>query len=532
MQADTIQSYDPPPVVRAVRYLFSSLSQSTLVMLTDNQEAQAQFIKEVLGVATILFSIWLSWSCLLLIFRGANCVSEKLYFPQQTSHTSDSTIESTDESSDGNKETDDSSGLSCDSSPDSQVEDAHPSTSYCQSFIKFIGNYWHLIFRTLFAIACMASVCSSVLVFGLTSFPAVSVLESTDHLIEETQLIVTTTQRAMKVIQETSIFTTQIEAKMRSELIGLCPGLPHFYLAHKLGVDPFEFTMFLDRGNEDFATFFQFSGTLDAAGKVETQLQVAIDGIQAGQDWIWVLSLLMLCVTTLTLVFLFSMFWAILQEQLDKWHYAEQQGQWENMMSWCIVPLFAIITLMVWVAAISLSIGAIVVTDVCLPTPDESVLFVLRNMDDSVMNPMLLDAASAYVTSCQNSDPLHMLYAVEGSLKGAIDVIDNQLQDVLTGGYADLEGACGPGNKLDGFFSSVSQLSYYLRKAYGVVLETHQALDCPHVSELYHDLFHEALCSEFASAVSFGFCFVLTVAIASLQILTFRAAWNYVRFRY
>ena len=125
-----------------------------------------------------------------------------------------------------------------------------------------------------------------------------------------------------------------------------------------------------------------------------------------------------------------------------------------------------------------------------------------------------------------------MLYAVEGSLKGVLDMIDNQLQDILTVGYGDIDVACGPDNKLDSFFTSASQLSYYLRNAYNVILETHDALDCPHVSGLYHDLFHGALCSEFASAVSFGFVFVLTVGIASLQILTFRTAWNYVRLRH
>lgn len=133
------------------------------------------------------------------------------------------------------------------------------------------------------------------------------------------------------------------------------------------------------------------------------------------------------------------------------------------------------------------------------------------------------------VQCCHDSDPLHVLDAIEGSLNGVLGMIDNHLEDILTDGFGDLEMACGHGNKLDSFFASISQLSYYLHNAYEVVQETHDALDCSHVSGLYHELFHGALCTEFASAVSFGFVLVLTVAIASLQILTFRAAWNYVK---
>lgn len=121
------------------------------------------------------------------------------------------------------------------------------------------------------------------------------------------------------------------------------------------------------------------------------------------------------------------------------------------------------------------------------------------------------------------------MHAVEGSLNGVLGIIDHHLQDILSNGYGPLDLACGPNNKLDSFFASVSQLSYYLRNARDVVLETHAALDCDHLSGLYHSLFHDALCSEFASAVAYGFILVLTVAIASLQILTFRGACNYVK---
>lgn len=122
-----------------------------------------------------------------------------------------------------------------------------------------------------------------------------------------------------------------------------------------------------------------------------------------------------------------------------------------------------------------------------------------------------------------------MLHTVEGSLNGVLSMVDNHLQDVLSNGYGPLDTACGANNKLDRFFASASQLSYYLRHAHDVVLETLDVLDCAHVSGLYYSLFHDALCSEFASAVSYGYIFVFSVAIASLQILTFRGAWNYVQ---
>lgn len=379
-------------------------------MLTDDHEGQATYVKEVLGVATILFTIWLVWSCLLLICRGANCVSADMCCSHPTSKSSAPTTRSNDESLNGELEAesgdsleatddDDSRGTSCDSNPNANMDNVQP-TSGCHSFAKTIGKHWHLILRFLFLLASTALLSSSVLVLDKASFPVISVLETTDHLIEEAQHIVATTHRAIRVIQDTTSASAKIEGQLRLDLIDLCPDLPHFYLVHELGVDPYDFVLFLDRGHSEFSAFFESSAdrALEATAKAELQLQSARDAIQVGQDWIWILSLLMLCMTIFTLVFLFSVFWAIVQEQFDKWYYALQQKQWENMMAWAIVPLFAILSAVVWAAAIFLSTGTIIVTDVCLPTPDESILFVLRNMDDTLMTPRVLDTVSAFMT--------------------------------------------------------------------------------------------------------------------------------------
>ena len=130
---------------------------------------------------------------------------------------------------------------------------------------------------------------------------------------------------------------------------------------------------------------------------------------------------------------------------------------------------------------------------------------------------------------CQGDDPLYMMRALEGSLNGVLGMIDYHLEDLLTDKYRHLDEACGPDNKLDSFFASVSQLSYYLRNAYNAVLDTHAAVDCSHVHGIYTDIFHDAMCSEFAGAVSYGYVLVLVVAISSLLVLTFRSAWNYVK---
>lgn len=434
MQMDTVQSYNPvsqcgvsscldfryffsfhhfhhfstkPTVVQSVAHLFGSLSQSVLVMFTNDHDGQAEYIKGILGVATILFSIWLVWSCLLLMFRGANC---DLCCTNQTSNSSKSTTGSTDESlneeqameSTNSCSDDESSVFSFDSSQNRCTDNVQPPSGF-QSFAKSIRKHAHWILRFGLLISSLALISSSVLVLGKASFPAISAMETTDHLMEEAQLVFTTTQRAIRVIQETSNVTTLLEAKLKQDLIGLCPDLPHFYLVHELGVDPYDFVLFLHHGNRDFSNIFDSSANraLASIGNAVGQLQTARDGIQVVQDWIWILPLLMLCMSIFTLVFIFSVFWAMLQERLDNWYYADQQEQWEKTVSWAVVPVFAILAAVVWAAAIALSTGAIVVTDICLPTPDENILFLLRTMDDAVVTPRVLDAASAYMTvSC------------------------------------------------------------------------------------------------------------------------------------
>ena len=207
------------------------MSQSALVFATNDSEGQTQYVKELLGVFTILFSIWLLWSCLLLMFRGANNCSAQMCCPDAKAKsslsidglrgsTADDEIQST-----GALAGDDDSSIgapSFDSSIDSTLPDSDmdisQSPSRCYSFAKYMGSHWHWILRFLFLLASTALVTSSALVFTKASFPAISALETTDHLMEEVQLTVSTIQRAIRVIQETSTATFEIEAKMMQNL--------------------------------------------------------------------------------------------------------------------------------------------------------------------------------------------------------------------------------------------------------------------------------------------------------------------------
>jgi hypothetical protein len=369
-------------------------------MFSNDRQAQAKYIKELVGMISLLLLAWILWSFLLLSCR-ANCVSGKGFCFDDSETQS---LLTSDEEDDDAASTFDEHSIvtnaavltTCDKSETGN--DAAVDRNGSNRSLRIMAFRRRFIRIAFLLFGILSAICGA-LVFSKTYSPVINAAETTSHHLEDVQFIVATIARTMKVIHQTADAAQQIHNDLDAVLDGLCPGMPPDDLAQELGVDPRDVVLLLERG---YAEFTESSGSAmakvdDSTTRIDALLRDVEAGIQEVQDRMWILPLLVLCTTILTVVSLLAVFWVMIQESFPSTHNASSQISFEHIMAWAILPLFVFLTFALWILASAFSIGAVVVTDICLPSPDASIHSILlsQGMD---MESFLGKSISSYTS--------------------------------------------------------------------------------------------------------------------------------------
>lgn len=374
----------------------------------EDRQAQAQYIKELCGMISIISLTWIVWSFLLLSCH-ADCASGKGkdYFDDHsdTSNEEDNDDSSQFETDSINNETIATNAAVLTNSNSSTVDEnfsyrCFSIFSCCCSNQLANRRRRRYIIRAFFALFGLLSAISGALILPKTYSPIINAAETTSHHLEDVQLILSKIQRLLKVVDQTADATLQINAELKDVLPGLCPGLPQSEFVWELGVDPVEIGLVLERGYQDFYT--SAGDTIAQVHESTTDIDALIRnvefGIQSVQDEMWILPLLTIGMTILTCVCLLAVFWAILQERFPSTCYhALSQDRFEQVLAYFILPLFAFLITVIWILLSALAIGAVVVSDICLPSPNSSIHSIIssRGMD---MESFLGQSISSYVS--------------------------------------------------------------------------------------------------------------------------------------
>lgn len=123
-------------------------------------------------------------------------------------------------------------------------------------------------------------------------------------------------------------------------------------------------------------------------------------------------------------------------------------------------------------------------------------------------------------------DPIEMLRVIEEILYSNVDIIGDRLQEALAS-FDRLELLCGPDNKIDIFFSGMGRLYYHLTNVYNILVESRTVLECPNIHELYKEIVHDTVCSEFGMAIADGVVLMFLISISGMILITLRGAWHY-----
>jgi hypothetical protein len=383
-------------------------------MLSDDRSSHAKYIKGMFGLATFYFIVWLLWSFLILGCRhqNAGCLSGQA-FPRSSLPTVYSSSEagnqdvigeegSTDEALHvkSNQSTDsfndseyrlDENSVITDGTLDLKIHAGHvdmacdvpdpvcyvrcccPSDAQAVRRRK-IGTRIVFVFFGSLVIAC------TILFITGGYFPMIDATETFSQLLGEGFLIVHRIQWALKVVRKTSAATNHIHQTLVSSLDRLCPNIPVDMLGSVLGVDPRTATLYVERGYSYFLDSVEDKLPLIDSGTNEIdQIIGQVDHrIQQTQENLWVVPVVILCVAIITIVWLLQIFWIMMQEYSQFTYDELAQIRQEQILVWLILPFFVLLTFLLWIIAIGVSIGAIAVTDICLPSPDTSIQIVLQ----------------------------------------------------------------------------------------------------------------------------------------------------------
>jgi hypothetical protein len=387
-------------------------------MFSNDRQAQAKYIKELFGMISLLLLAWILWSFLLLSCR-ADCLSGKGFCfddsETQSLLTSDeeddaaSTFENDQEDCLDQRSIVTNAAVltTCDKSEtgnDASVD--RNGSNRCLCIMAFccsdevapMKRRLKLIRIAFLLFGILSAICGA-LVFPKTYSPMINAAETTSHHLKDVQFIVATIKRALKVIHQTADAAQHIHNDLDAVLDGLCPGMPPYDLAQELGVDPRDVVLLLERG---YAEFTESSGNAmaqvdDSTTKIDALIRNVETGIQEAQDRMWIFPLLVLCTTILTVVSLLAVFWVMIQESFPSTHHALSQISFEHIMAWAILPLLVFLTFALWILTSAFSIGAVVVTDICLPSPDDSIHSILLSQGMDVES-FLGKAISSYTS--------------------------------------------------------------------------------------------------------------------------------------
>eukprot|EP00980_Cylindrotheca_fusiformis_P027003 scaffold18384_cov109-Cylindrotheca_fusiformis.AAC.1 len=545
--------------------------RSTLIMLAvpknndDDRQAQVQYIKELFGMIFTIFLVGIVWTFLLLSCR-ADC------FEKKTKNHDDDNARNDQENNDRNDDDDDNlsnmavnGAMATTTTTPKEKSNCYRTSPKCRRM---------MIIRILFIFFGLLLVVSSALFHTKTYSPIVNATDSiTYHLLVDVRFVMSKIEKVLKVVHQTLEAVQEIQNDLEMinvplpppEGLLLCPDLSAEELANELEVDPQEFVLFLDRSVEGFE---------DVAGDVMVQLQDSTTEIndiiwnvesviQLSQDQLWVLPLLTLSATILTTVTLLAVVWAMIQEQRPvSFYYAMSQIRFEQFLGWIILPIFALLTLSLWVVGSAFWLGAIAMSDICLPSPAVTIDYILQesrrgagiDMDStSIVGQSIstymsvrscamccrlsvlvstagdrhaLDLIILLATGCDNGNPAEMILTIEEALRNYVDLFTERLEKAMLDSFERLESMCGPDNKLDVLFSGMGRLQYHLTNVYNAIAESRKVMECNHIHGLYTEIAEDAICTELGSAIADGLALMTIIAVSGMILITLRIAWR------
>ena len=203
------------------------------------------------------------------------------------------------------------------------------------------------------------------------------------------------------------------------------------------------------------------------------------------------------------------------------------------VLRWAVVPLFGAFVVFTWLCASVFGLTALINSDLCsggggLPSPDGTVMDVMREQAYDNPDLLLYRSISHYVGGCSSPSPFGFVadYASElGQARDGMDQLRNTVEQI---GTDQLERLCG----ID--FVPVQNILTEVNDNLDVLADSAERTlaltSCPAVNSLYVDAVHRGVCTESATGVVWIFSCLLVIAVCGMVMLVLRSALYVAKF--
>lgn len=226
--------------------------------------------------------------------------------------------------------------------------------------------------RMVFLFFAFISLFCSVLIVTRTYHQLQTATDNVSKVIDEGEEIVGSVDSVIEAVGSAIQIADNILETIPLEFAQLCPDVPPEFFKPQLGVDPRDVVSFLDREYNPFIVYAQEN--MGALQEVTVQFRGILGDIdnvtQESEDRLWVLPMLIMCITIFTVFSAIGTLVAIYREAIA----GSKPTPCDKFLSWFILPAMIMWTILAWTLVICFCFGTVLTSDVCVSSGGPDVM--------------------------------------------------------------------------------------------------------------------------------------------------------------
>jgi hypothetical protein len=373
-----------------------------------------------------------------------------------------------------------------------------------------------------FGLAVAASV---FMIFSLSFHPLRATTSDSTFFIQDARDILNETQSALTSLADASENSLGLVASMDMNLSRLCPNYTTVDIEAALGVDLESLLVFLSADYVSLAS--RVSENVTSWSEVVhfgAEALSLVEGYFSDiESHMWILPAIVIPLSIAVAIALSGCY-------LSRTRQSSQR--FRQLLSFCVLPLLIGLALLCWLIAAASAALASVASDACLSgslsgSPSETVskILVANNMDSG---SLVLAYIKEFTTTCDMPVvAIDFIMSIQNEIRKVTGFISESLSKVDAVGLANLEEYCAADRQLGVFLSKSERLGQLLSSADVSLVRVSDALSCERVYAVYDDAINDAMCTNIASALSWGFICFLVAGVATIGMITLRASWQH-----
>lgn len=209
-------------------------------------------------------------------------------------------------------------------------------------------------------------------------------------------------------------------------------------------------------------------------------------------------------------------------------------ARYQNLMSYGVLPFVLVCIAVCWTILLGAVVSTSVVSDICRSADDDvgsaqsTIEDVLEETFFTAGSPTF-DFTAGFTSGCASQDFVQEIETLSKRTGTIVDILHSTTLLVDTVGKDQVGSTCSNGNSGEDnyFFALLPRLVQHYSSIQFSLDDLADTLACEDTHRLFDDIVNEALCTEIASALSWGCILFGLLGVSSMVVVSLRAAWRH-----